>query len=92
MVSKAITSYVKRPNNHSAFQNSCIMFIGHFFLLCAPSIGKCDFVVAVFFISVGSLHSSKNSFQSQLPLYNYYLFCAVYKKTSKKVYKIVYVE
>lgn len=49
MVSKAISSYVKRPNNHSAFQNSCIMFTGHFFLLCAPSIGKCDLVV---FLSV----------------------------------------
>lgn len=53
MVSKAITSYVKRPNNHSAFQNSCIMFIGHFFLLCTPSIGKCDFVVAVVFYQCG---------------------------------------
>lgn len=86
MVCKAITSYVRRSDNHYAFYNSCIILelFYYSFFSCVPY-GS----VTSVFIGLDCLHSFNNSFQPWPPFYNYYFLCAVHKKTKKKCfYKI----
>lgn len=79
MVCKAIPSYVKRPSNHYASLNCCIIFIGHFFF-CV----HCSYESVTDYLLVWRVCIPLITPQPQLPLYKYYFFCVLHKKTRTK--------